>query len=68
MPIGSSGRIVVEIDPTLKQALYDALRQEGFSLKDWFISQADCYLRSQQKQLNMFVEDQEIPMQEERAR
>ncbi|MBA6414179.1 hypothetical protein H2508_13775 [Parahaliea sp. F7430] len=44
MSIGASGRIVVEIDPSLKQELHAALRQEGLNLKSWFLDNAEKYL------------------------
>lgn len=43
MGIGTSGRIVIEVDPALKRELYAALSREGWSLKDWFIKQAESY-------------------------
>jgi len=47
--IGQSGRIVIEIDPGIKQALYEALSAEGLTLKDWFLGQADEFLRNRQQ-------------------
>jgi len=44
MARGTSGRIVVEIDPKEKKELYDALTQDGFTLKDWFLQQSTRYL------------------------
>lgn len=44
MAKGQSGRIVVEVDPALKRALYGALAMEDSTLKDWFIEQANKYL------------------------
>ncbi|CAE6516719.1 hypothetical protein C8R30_1238 [Nitrosomonas nitrosa] len=44
MSIGASGRVVIEMDPTLKKALYSALRQNGLTLKDWFVQSAENYL------------------------
>lgn len=44
MSIGNSGRIVVEIDPELKQQLYDALRKEQMTLKSWFLENAEEFL------------------------
>lgn len=41
MPRGSSGRIVINIDPILKQALYVKLAQTNSSLKSWFIDKAE---------------------------
>ena len=44
MSIGSSGRIVIEVDPELKQELHTTLRSEGTNLKAWFLQQADSFL------------------------
>lgn len=44
MPRGSSGRIVLEIDPELKEELYAALKKEDLTLKDWFLERARQYL------------------------
>jgi lambda repressor-like predicted transcriptional regulator len=45
MPVGHSGRIVIEMDPAQKQELYAALQQDGWSLKQWFLARVDEYLR-----------------------
>ncbi len=44
MSIGSSGRIVIEIEPEAKRMLYAALAREGLTLKDWFLRNAEDYL------------------------
>ncbi len=44
MAKGSSGRIVVEIDPELKQELYHALGEEGINMKQWFLGNVGQYL------------------------
>ncbi len=44
MAKGTSGRIVVEIDPGLKQELYDALGDEGMNLKQWFLENVGQFL------------------------
>jgi hypothetical protein len=44
MSIGSSGRIVIEIEPEAKRRLYAALAREGLTLKDWFLRNAENYL------------------------
>lgn len=44
MSIGTSGRIVIEVDPELKQELHTTLRSEGTNLKAWFLQQADSFL------------------------
>ena len=49
MPIGRSGRIVIEIDPGLKGELYAALRQDGMSLKQWFVQRATHHLRNRRQ-------------------
>jgi hypothetical protein len=41
---GKSGRIVLEVDPTLKRKLYLALEQNQTTLKDWFLESADIYI------------------------
>jgi hypothetical protein len=46
MARGDSGRIVLEIDPSHKNELYGALTKDGLTLKDWFLQQADNYLRT----------------------
>lgn len=49
MPIGDSGRIVLEVEPLLKRQLYSALALEHMTLKDWFIGQAEQYVQAQQQ-------------------
>lgn len=44
MSIGSSGRIVIEIDPDLKRGLYSNLTAKGLTLKEWFVSQAEDFI------------------------
>lgn len=44
MSIGSSGRIVIEVEPETKRRLYAALAREGLTLKDWFLKNAENYL------------------------
>lgn len=44
MSIGNSGRIVIEIEPDLKQELHAALKQEGLNLKTWFLESATEFL------------------------
>ena len=50
MARGESGRIVLEIDPTEKQELYNALTRDGMTLKDWFLRRATEYLREREQQ------------------
>jgi len=51
VPRGTSGRIVIEIDPALKDDLYETLQKEGINLKSWFLDNVKDYLsdRSQLK-------------------
>jgi hypothetical protein len=49
MPVGYSGRVVLEVEPLLKRRLYSTLALEHKTLKDWFIEKAEEYLQSQQQ-------------------
>jgi len=44
--IGSSGRIVIEVEPEVKRQLYATLAREGMSLKDWFLREAEQYVQT----------------------
>jgi hypothetical protein len=57
MPIGSSGRVVIEVEPELKLALHEALRKSGSNLKEWFIEQAELFLGNDQTQLEISFEN-----------
>ncbi|MCY4027943.1 MAG: hypothetical protein OXH75_16730 [Acidobacteria bacterium] len=48
MSRGTSGRIVVEVDPALKKRLHAALALDGTTLKDWLRQQAESYLTGHQ--------------------
>lgn len=52
MPVGKSGRIVIEIDPVLKQELYKSLGSENSNLRSWFLDNVDKYL-AEKSQLPM---------------
>ena len=58
MARGKSGRIVLEIDPEEKQDLYEALEQDGLTLKNWFLDRARDYLqhRNQTELFRMVAE------------
>ena len=45
MAKGGSGRVVMEINPELKKELYSILALEQKTLKDWFIEQAEDFLK-----------------------
>ncbi|MBA1322704.1 hypothetical protein [Pseudomonas plecoglossicida] len=40
MAIGSSGRLVIEVNPDFKKDLYDVLGADGLTLKEWFLQAA----------------------------
>jgi hypothetical protein len=44
MSRGNSGRIVLEVDPTIKKQLYLLLTREGITLKTWFLQQCEAYI------------------------
>ena len=49
MPVGSSGRIVIEVDPLVKRQLYAALHADGLTLKDWFQQNLHAYLANREQ-------------------
>lgn len=53
MARGPSGRIIVEMEPSLKRALHARLAAEGRSLKDWFLERAEAYLDPPQQSLSL---------------
>lgn len=61
MPIGSSGRVVVELDPEFKRALHDALRRRGSNLKSWLVEQAVALLQEDSNQLPLRFERESSP-------
>lgn len=58
MARGESGRIVIEVDPTLKRELYAALALSGSTLKDWFVLTAESYCGNV-RQARLFEEPKE---------
>ena len=56
-----SGRVVVELDPELKFALYAALAAEGLTLKDWFVERAARYVREFQQPTLAFAAEPPSP-------
>lgn len=63
MGIGTSGRIVIEIQPDLKQELYEALAQDNKSLKKWFLEHVDEYLAADRPQMKLEL----TPLREKEA-
>lgn len=49
MARGTSGRVVIEINPEIKQELYEQLDKENSNLKAWFLAHVDDFLRSKQQ-------------------
>jgi len=47
MARGQSGRIVLEVNPELKNELYSAISKKGITLKDWFVDTAEQYINHQ---------------------
>ncbi len=62
---GKSGRIVLEVDPSVKERLYDALSEEGVTLKEWFLRRAIRYI-SERTQPSLFDPEyrDKVPPQE----
>jgi hypothetical protein len=58
MARGPSGRVIVEVEPTLKRALHARLVVDGRSLKDWFLECAESYLDPAQRSLPLQVRDE----------
>ena len=44
MARGESGRIVVELDPSVKRQLYSVLALENKTLKDWVSERVENYI------------------------
>lgn len=49
MARGTSGRIVIEIDPEMKNELYQQLNRENLNLKGWFLEHVDNFLKGRQQ-------------------
>lgn len=58
MSIGDSGRVVIEVDVTLKHGLHKMLKEEGLSMKEWFVRNAESYL-AMRAQLSLDIDGQE---------
>ena len=57
MAVGVSGRIVLEIDPAIKQEIYAALERDGRTLKDWFLEVAQTELLQREQLRLAFPEE-----------
>lgn len=63
MPRGYSGRIVIEVDPHLKDKLYMVLAQRGLTLKAWFISEAERIIEAD-RQAALLTAEPDLPSDE----
>ena len=54
MAKGSSGRLVIEIDPLIKKELYERLGEKGLNMREWFLINANAYLK-QNKQSSLLI-------------
>lgn len=51
MAKSDSGRIVLEIDPGLKKALYSVLAHEQQTLKHWFMNKANEHIEEKKSEI-----------------
>jgi hypothetical protein len=52
---GSSGRLVIEIDPLIKKELYERLGEKGLNMREWFLINANAYLK-QNNQSSLLID------------
>tara|TARA_B110000046_G_scaffold88643_1_gene96717 strand:+ start:1239 stop:1430 length:192 start_codon:yes stop_codon:yes gene_type:complete len=52
---GSSGRLVIEIDPSIKKELYERLGEKGLNMREWFLINANAYLKKN-KQSSLLID------------
>ena len=57
MAQGTSGRVVIVVEPRLKRELYGELARRGTTLKAWFIDQATHFLETSRQPSLLVVED-----------
>ena len=55
MAKGSSGRLVIEIDPSVKKELYERLGEKGLNMREWFLINANAYLKKN-KQSSLLID------------
>jgi len=61
MARGPSGRVIIEMEPSVKRALHARLAAEGRSLKDWFLECAGSYLDPEQQDLPLRLAEPPSP-------
>ena len=57
MAVGSSGRVVIEVNPELKHQLHELLRRRGSNLRTWFIAQAIDFIEENSGQLELGLDE-----------
>lgn len=60
MARGESGRIVIEVAPAFKEALYAELDRRGMTLRAWFITEAEQVIADSQQRA-LFVAEPNGP-------
>jgi hypothetical protein len=50
MSRGTSGRIVIEVEPEFKKHVYSALALSGSTMKDWFLKHASDFLANREQE------------------
>jgi len=55
MARGKSGRVVLEIDPDLKEKLYSQLERNQQTMKEWFVGEAETLIYGE-RQDDLFSE------------
>ena len=61
MAHGTSGRIVIDVDPAYKQELYTALTGAGLTLKDWFLRESQLFCEEQRQPMLLKLEKSSAP-------
>jgi len=62
MAKGTSGRIVIEVEPDFKEELYTVLGKEGMNMKNWFIANAEFFMKSRSQMSLGFGVEEEQPV------
>lgn len=66
MAVGRSGRLVFEVEPSVKRALHARVASEGRTLKDWLMEQIDAYLHQpRQESLPFEVSERRVEARDE---
>lgn len=61
MARGDSGRIVIEVDPDLKDRLYVELARQRLTLKAWFVVAAEEFLQASSQPSLFAAESPQAP-------